>query len=68
MTLNLNSLFAKVATTVVATAALAGATTLIKTASAVSVLQAERVDDGQRLERIEKKIDQLLDRRHEPNY
>lgn len=56
-----------VAISVAAAAVLAASSTVIKTAGAVSVLQAERLDDGQRLARIESKIDHLLEKADEPS-
>lgn len=72
MKLDIPKLARGIAVSVFSLAALAGGSTLISTSSAVSVLQdqhtaavAQRLEDVDRLKRIEDKVDQLLQRGHD---
>lgn len=54
--------FQKIAAGVAAAAILGGGTTVLKTATEVAVLEARVNSESQRLERIERKLDRLLER------
>jgi hypothetical protein len=68
MQLNIQTLFSRVVVSIAVTAAVSAGSTLIKTADAVAVLKSQRVDDAQRLERIERKLDHLVEKADEPSH
>jgi hypothetical protein len=58
-----NSVFAKIAYTVTAATIIGGGTMVMNNQSRIAVMESKQVTADVRLERIESKIDQLLERR-----
>lgn len=57
-----NSLFSKLAMTIAASAMIGGGTMVLNSQTRLSVLESMNVQESARLERIENKIDHLLER------
>jgi hypothetical protein len=68
MNIDCPRLVLRIAVSLAVSALLGTGSMVLKTADAVSVLQSQRVDDTQRLSRIESKVDQLLEKSNESSH